>query len=139
MVKHALDKLNKSMDKAHKRDVFDLDDYDNISDEPEAINLIRGTSRKGHMRVNEKEIINAFGPPGQDGWWVLKWPNGLVATIYPDPGGIEGMDYNIGGRDPNTQHFVELAMQSAADEFRESVQVKEGQEDLDAILRIIRK
>jgi hypothetical protein len=99
----------------------------NISDDPGM--KANRTTKQGSLRTNAEDLEFAFGPPGDDGTWVLEFSNGLIATIYPDSDNISGMDWTIGGNHPDTQEFVHMAYSAALDDLLEGL--KGGQKKLD--------
>jgi hypothetical protein len=85
------------------------------------------TCLQGYIRATYKELVETFGPPGEgddykiDVEWILKWPNGVVATIYnwkdgknycgPEGKAVEDiLDWNIGGHTSLSVEYVRLEL-----------------------------
>lgn len=86
---------------------------------------------QGYVVATYKELVDVFGPPEQgDGYkvdaeWIIKWPNGVVATIYnwkdgknycgPEGKEVEDItNWHIGGYNSLSVEYVKMEIGSAS-------------------------
>jgi len=83
-----------------------------------------GTSLQGHMKTTYATLVKKFGEPmGSSGdgkmkaEWMIRFPNGVVATIYDYKSDIDPVDFtdwHIGGHSPDVCSLL-FALMSGAD------------------------
>jgi len=105
---------------------FDPTDVENITDTD--FRAAAGTSLRGHITADRDALIRAFGMPDPESdMWVLRFGNGLVATIYPDKGtNTSGQHWKIGGNHPDTQRYVDAALNALNEAKYQGREVKLG-------------
>jgi hypothetical protein len=105
---------------------FDPTDVENITDTD--FRAAAGTSLRGNITADRDALIRAFGMPDSErDMWVLRFGNGLVATIYTDDStGTSGQHWKIGGNHPDTQRYVDAALNELTEAKYQGREVKLG-------------